>query len=365
MRVRSRTLVLTGFVAVVAASAVVGWWFLWPRYLLWSARRAAAGGNLVRAEEALRQFLTLEAEHPEARFLYAQVLRRQGRLRDAQQAFGRAVDQGLPQSAEREREYGLLLTRDEFARAEPLLVRQLDADAADGEVVQALVGGYLKAHRWHELEAVLSRWLQVEPGQPDALLQRAQARMEQEHFADAVQDFRALLRESPDHFHARLLLAHCLLSEARMGEAESELLACRQLRPDQAEPLVGLAACAVERNDLNKAQTLLNQARALEPDSTFVLNEVGDLHLFRQRYDLAVPVFELILRLDPRNRAAHLKLAQALIQTGDPKGAAEHEQRYQDLVAENARREENRLRRGPGESAPRAAAGASRAGATP
>jgi tetratricopeptide (TPR) repeat protein len=353
MALQRRHALLAGFVVVVAALAATGLWFLWPSYLLWSARRAAAAGNLVRAEEALRQFFRLESDRPEARFLFAQVLRRQGRLRDAQQAFERAVELSLPEGEEREREYGLLLARDEFSRGEPLLKRRLEAHPDDREVLQALVAGYLRAHRWQDLEAVLSQWLQIEPDQPDLLMQRAQARMEQQHFGRAVEDFRNVLRQSPDHFHARLLLAHCLLSDARMDQAEAELLACRQLRPDQAEPLVGLAVCAVEHNDLNKAQTLLSQARGLDPDSTFVLNELGDLHLFRQRYDLAVPVFELILRIDDKNREAHLKLAQALRQTGDLNGAHDHERRYQELRDETAKDGRKRRPGDPHGRAPR------------
>src|SRR5207248_7018444 len=126
-----------------------------------------------------------------------------------------------------------------------------------------------------------------------------QARLEAREFGKAADDFRAVVRRAPEHFQARLLLAHCLLSDARMAEAEPELLVCRQLRPEAVEPLVGLASCAVERGDLNQAQALLRKALALDPGSTLALNEQGELHLLRQRYDLAVTVFEDVVRRDP------------------------------------------------------------------
>jgi len=150
------------------------------------------------------------------------------------------------------------------------------------------------------------------------------------------------LAAGPNHFRARLLLAHSLLSDARMADAEAELLICQGLRPDRVEPLVGLATCAVERGDREQARARLERALALDPSSTLALQEQGNLYLRDQRYDLAGPVFQRVVRLDPRDKQAHLKLAQVLRQQGDPEGARKHEEAYRELDQEESQQSKGR-----------------------
>ena len=94
----------------------------------------------------------------------------------------------------------------------------------------------------------------------------AQLRKDAEMFTEAADDCRFILRQDPKDYHARFLLAHCLLSDAHMAEAESELLVCQKIRPADSRPVLGLAHCAVDRGDLERAQTLLSQALQLNPN---------------------------------------------------------------------------------------------------
>src|SRR5439155_16939484 len=204
----------------------------------------------------------------------------------------------------------------------------------DFEVLHALARGYARRGRWREADDAYSRCLELRPDQTTVLFERGRARLEARELAKAAAVFREVVRQLPEHFQARLLLAHCLLSYARMAEAEPELLVCRQLRPEAVEPLVGLASCAVERGDLNQAQALLQKASALDPGSTLVLVDQGELYMLRQRYDLAAAVLEAAVERDPRDKRAHLRLAQALRQNGDPSRAQEHVRRYEELDRE-------------------------------
>jgi tetratricopeptide (TPR) repeat protein len=106
-----------------------------------------------------------------------------------------------------------------------------------------------------------------------------------------------------------------------------------------------LATCALEKGELDNAQKLIQEALAIVPDSAMALRIQCSLYLRRQRHDLAIPLFEALIKLNSRDKEAHLKLAQALSQTGDQNRAQEHLQVFQQLDRQDAERE-RRLRLG-------------------
>jgi tetratricopeptide (TPR) repeat protein len=325
----------------VPSTVVVGWWFHGPahreRSLRAAADQALAADNPAGAEESLRELIRLEPKSKETRLRHATALRRLGRKNDAVDALARAMQLGLTKE-EGLREFGLLFAEDDFPSAEGALNEVLKKDPGDAEVLEALTKGYAKQQRWREAEQACTRWLAVRPERTDVLLERATLRKENDQFADAVADCRELLRRQPEHYFARLLLAHCLMSEADLEAAEPELRRCRELRPDRPEPLIGLAACAVGREDYDGAQALVARALQLDPHSLPALLEQGDLYLRRQRYAEAVPLFEEVVRLYPRQKQGHLKLAQALRYTGKLEQAKRHELVYQELDREEEQR---------------------------
>ena len=331
----SKHILLSGGLGVALTAAILlGWWYGWPVYQLRAAQRAYAAGNFLKADELLQRLLLVVRDRTDAYYLHARVLRRLKRTYDALAALDHARELGLPDSGETRRERTLLLAQDYFDQAEPELERALGENPADEEVLDALESGYARSGRWPQLEAVCTRRLQLRPDRVESHFQRAQARIQNERLAEAEADFREVLRRAPEHYHARLYLAHCLLASARIAEARPELLKCRQLRPDSPDPLVGLAVCAEEQNDLEGAQSYLSKARALDPASPLVLKELGNLLMFRQRYDLALDVLATLVSINPRDKGAHLRLAQALRHTGDSEQAKEHERRYQELEKE-------------------------------
>ena len=165
--------------------------------------------------------------------------------------------------------------------------------------------------------------------------------MDTRQFLDAINDFRDVLKESPESFRARLGLALSLLSEARVSEAEPELRICQQMRPDSPEPIIGLAECAMERGDFLKARTLLGQALELDPVSIPAMQDLGNLNLLQKNYEAAVFNFSQILRLAPNDMQANLKIAQALNYLGRKEEARPYEERYKLLDRESMERLKN------------------------
>jgi predicted Zn-dependent protease len=295
------------------------------------AHRALEAGNRQRAEELLRPLVRERPGDTTVALLYARVLRGLRRYDQAELALQHAVDCGLDRSVAR-RELALLLAEQNLPRdAEGILQQVVREYPDDEEVLQTIAQGYARHRRWLEAEPLWGRLSELRPNEIEPLLQRGLVRMEAHHHEAATEDFRRVLARNPNHFQARLSLAHCLLSEAQMPEAEAELLVCRRMRPDRPEPLVGLAGCALENADPATAEQRLTEALELDRGSPLVLHAVADLHLRRGRYDLAEEVLAVLVKAQPDDKQGHLQLAQVYRRKGELKLAAQHEQRYQEL----------------------------------
>ena len=342
MRRRLHFLLVAAAIILIPLIIAVWWWFYWPTFhrnrLLADARRLLDAGQPARAEEALLPLIKEQPDDLRVQFLYAQALRRSGRNREASIALQRSVQLGLPES-EGLREYALVQAAGDFKLAEGALQKVLQAEPNDAEAAEALARGYARSQRWLEAERSFTHLLDREPERQEFRLGRAKVRLELGRYDPAAADLRKLLEVAPKHFEARLLLAHCLLSNAHVAEAEKELLLCRKLQPAHAGPLIGLANCALEQGELDRAQKLIQEAVTLAPLDPLALHVQGTLFLRRQRYDLAIPVYERLLTRNPRDKEAHLKLAQALSQTGALARAQEHQDKFQQLDRAEAERE--------------------------
>jgi predicted Zn-dependent protease len=339
---REGCLLLVIVTVLLPAVAAAAWYRYGPAYrqarLLSEGESALADGRWGAAEAALQALLAEQPDQVHARYLYAQALRRRGKTSAAETALARAQQKGLGE-AEARREQGLLLARRNFTEAAPVLGRVADDNPQDVEVHQALAEGFARNGQWAEADEAYTRWLKQEPHQVEALFERGQVRREAGRLGQALADYRAVLELAPNHYRARLMLADCLLSTGRLAEAEAALLVCRQLHPDSAAPLIGLSICALEEPDrdrsrLYRAELLLREALNLEPTSVPALKKQGDVQMIRGRYDLAVGLFEAVVRLEPRDRKGHLSLAQALRQTGNEERARQHAARYEELGRE-------------------------------
>ncbi len=323
-------------VVISLAGAVVLAWLNWPLNPLAQARNAVAAKDLTKAEAILKQLTQREPNNRQAKFLYAQVLRRLKLPGEAETALTQAVGQN-PQDLDGRRELALVRAAQQFTPVvEKHLLWVLERKPDDVEVLQVLAEGCARSERFVEAERFFTRWIEREPDSLDAWLGRGKTRLDAvksftARAGDAAADFREVLRRAPDHFEAHLFLAHSLLTDAHMAEAKEELLICRRLRPERLEPLIGLASCAVEDRAWDEAQALLDQILTTEPWSVYALIMQGDLHLRRQQFEQAIPVFRKVLVLDPRNTGARIKLAQALRYTGQLEEAKKQERLYQEL----------------------------------
>ena len=323
-------------VALVAISGLIAasaWMLsssdLWPTPTR-EAELALNAGNLPRAGILLSRVIQDDPRQAHARLLYARFLRLSGMPRDADVALAKAMDLGVPE-ASLWREYGLLLADSDFHKAEPILIKALQAHPGDRELLRVLTDGLSRQGNWPKAAEFYEQWLKLEPDRTEALMGRSRALVQSGQALEAASELLSILARNPDDYDARMLLANCYLSNADMKEAEPELERCRRLRPDRPEPLAGLAGCAVERDELVRAHELLDQAVNLDPSSILALSSRGNLALNLRQYDLALADFRRVVALDPDNKQGHLSLAQLFRRSGDREKAEEHEQAYRRL----------------------------------
>jgi cytochrome c-type biogenesis protein CcmH/NrfG len=337
MNTSSRKVVLfAGPILLLVTIGAAVWWLLWPRYVIKRAEESLAAGDLVKAEELLKQLTGRRPKQPRAFFLYAQLMRRTNRHQEALEALRQALKLGYPKT-EGHRELALNEAAiNPLSSVEANLRKLLEEDPNDWEILQVLAERATRNDQWNDADVYYTRLRELQPDNNEYLLERGKARLTAARlsFGDmkaAAADFREILRRLPDHFEARLYLAQCLLSDAKMVEAKKELLTCRALQPNRVEPMLGLATCALEDQDWNEVQALLNRALKLEPNSVMALTMQGDLELRWQNHNQAIATYSKALRIDPRNKGVNLKLAQALRLSGRLEEAKAQERRFQEL----------------------------------
>jgi tetratricopeptide (TPR) repeat protein len=337
MTLRQQTWLVLLVVFLLGAGVAAGWYVYWPRFhrdrQLALAEKSLAANDLEGAEAILRPLARNEPDHLRTQLLFAQVLRRMGRLRDAVGPLGLASKLGLPED-QAKREFALIESHGHFPKVENLLLGILHDHPTDSEVLEALAQGYARRGRWYDAERVYTQWLEADPARQETRFERGTVRAQARMFEKAAEDFHAVVERDPANFQAHLMLANCLLNDALIASAQAELQTCRQLRPERSEPFVGLAKCAIERQEWDQARDLLVKALSLDPKSPLALGELANFYMLRKRYDLAVGTLNQLLVLTPRDKQAHLNLAQALRFQGKLEEAQEHSRRYQELEDE-------------------------------
>ncbi len=109
------------------------------------------------------------------------------------------------------------------------------------------------------------------------------------------------------------------------------------LRPDSVLAHLRRAETYQRRGEIDEAARDLRTAAALDPTATRPLDELGDVMYQRQRYHLAIEMYENCLKLDERSPRVQYKLALARYRDGDVNGtiaAVRQALRLDDLMAD-------------------------------
>lgn len=326
-----------------------------PIKLFEQGQNAHAHGDFAKAVEYYDQAIKLKLEFPEAEFQKGNALVSLNRLPDAEAAFRRAIGQrknwALPYSS-----LGQLLIRlNRLADSEQVLRQALQLEPNNTQTLRALAdvrfrsgdakeAAALAQRATQEKDAPVSTWvllamaqratgdkvaaktsldhvLQIEPDNVAALLERADTRITEADWDNAVADLKKAEKIKPGD---RLILSRLFDIYQRTGKAaEAEQLAqalgikntSTAASPTGEIQVIGTAAEIEQANDADpaKARQALEQLLIKNPRNAMLMAKLGGSY----RTDDPAKSLEYYRRaneLDPKNADYATGYAAALVQ---------------------------------------------------
>ncbi len=275
-----------------------------------------------QALEAVKLWVELEPEHPEANNTLATLLIRQGRPAAAVPHLAVVARQGLQPN------FPILLggfrelsKADKQALADA--VASLAEDFADDTrllLTRALILDELE--QGDAASAVLEQLFALEPGQPQALLLDAKLRLQADHPAPFQRVEQALVA-APDNSALRLQYARLLTrSDADAARRQFEILSAQS--PRDGDLLLSLALLNQDHGDTLAAKAYLRQVLALEQRVDEANYYLGRIAEDEGRPDEAIAAYSRVEDPDSREfYSARGRVGRMLIQRGESSASAE------------------------------------------
>jgi tetratricopeptide (TPR) repeat protein len=190
-------------------------------------------------------------------------------------------------------------------------------------VGQRLLECYLATGEQEQALAVAQKLRQLAPDDPDVLYLAAKVYMSLWSGA-----FQRMMGKDPNSLPVRLILAEGLEAQERFAEAANEYREILKTSPQRAGIHYRLARMIL-RSDLSadadqKALAELRRELEINPAHAGALTEIGEIHLKRSQLEGASRAFSQAVSLQPGDAAARVGLARVLIAERQWSKALEH-----------------------------------------
>lgn len=149
------------------------------------------------------------------------------------------------------------------------------------------------------------------------------------NYSEAEKQYRALLATYPYETEARALLLYVLYAEGRYKDALVEADALTSQDPGDETAWSSAAELNLKLGHYDQADQTIARLLGIAPDNPNALFLAGDSHFYREQYDLAVPQYEKVLKLDPALGAAVRRLAEIDVLRDKPVAAL---QRLEEML---------------------------------
>jgi tetratricopeptide (TPR) repeat protein len=202
--------------------------------------------------------------------------------------------------------------REAFDQAVKLDPRNVEALNGQGRV-------FMNEGRYAEALARFDTALESDANSAETIANDAEAKIGLERLADAKQQLVAARERFPKSVPVLLLLARAEQHLGNNDAAEADLrtaLACVDPgRADALRPYVAMSELLSARGRLADARAMLDEARKKLPPSATLERAFGEISELQGDYDAAITHYKAALAKDPKDAAAHFKLAVALRRT--------------------------------------------------
>jgi protein O-GlcNAc transferase len=222
-------------------------------------------GRLPQAEQAFRQVLGAQAQHPGALYFLGAIAYQQQRYAIAAQYFRQAVA-AQPSDATFQSSLGAAYQALElFAEAERCHQRALALDPHNAMVLNNLGITLVSLRRREEAIAVFQQAIQLSPDDPELLNNLGAALRTQKRYDEAIDYYRQALVLRPNFAQAHHNLGTVLQAQGLLAEAADSFQQALELQPDWASARLSLGAALAEQGRLDEAQQCLLHALRLKP----------------------------------------------------------------------------------------------------
>jgi len=271
------------------------------------AHRMMAGSyfqtdDYAHAQHALEAWLRIQPDNVEAYVLLGRVLGESGHPAEAERALRRGFDLdpcSLPAASALAR---MLLAAGRAGDVRELLEPLFQARRANPEVLMLYGHALMTLGQPLPAEAVLRRWLQLEPNSDDARLRLAAVLADTDRYADAAAQARASIAKAGKTPEAGFLLARALMGQCRFEEAETELRQVVRAQPAHATAQANLSELVWMRSaDADIACAELDAALQKQPRLHSLRICKARLLLSAQRAKDALATIETGLRLTEKD----------------------------------------------------------------
>lgn len=221
-----------------------------------------------------------------------------------------------------DRQAGLEMARaGSFTKAEPLLLKALDRDPNDAEVVEELAKGYTDTNS-DRAEELLTRWVTLRPDDSTAIKARMAFYTRHKQTEKAAADARRLVELEPSNVEARRALLKADFDAGHFAEAEEHCRALLEADPRDPGLRADLAQIRNARGDSAGAAAILDQLIAENPRNWRALFARGIMYDEAGDSVKAVELLRKVVAGDrTRQRTGGYQLAMALERAGQPEEA--------------------------------------------
>jgi tetratricopeptide (TPR) repeat protein len=311
-----------------------------------SARQELAERHFLRANADFQVCIEYWPNDPELRFQSARALRR-GALMGSfapnweEQALGQLrVCEHLdypPEDIDLERML-LVAMRSDLAGVETRLLGLVTEEHPDAALIlETLTPLYLTQFQVPRAYMCASQLVASEPEIPYAYYWRGVARELFNANERAMEDYRRALELDPDLGEARHRLADLLLAGQHYEEANEHIRTLLRQQPNDPVLLLSWARAIRGQGELNRPEIILEQLLEQNPNSAPALEELGKLAMARGKIQDAVGYLLSALQNSPRLAQANYSLYLCLVRLGRTEEAAPYVKRFQEIDADNQR----------------------------
>jgi tetratricopeptide (TPR) repeat protein len=341
-----RTLRNAGRLAVAGLLLLLIGFALWlgGRHFLaeYHVRQAATALQRQRYRQALDEYqeaIRYSPDSPDLHLLAARTARQAGDVPIAREQLRccRELQKGVSEEQQLE-EYLLRAQTGDvdvvYPYLQPYLVKEGPLTPL---VLEALVRAYMAKYRPELAWKCLTRWLELEPDNVEAIFRRATWYTQQQDTRKAAPEYARVLDLDPLRTDARLVYAEILRVDKKTEEAAEQYRGVLRQTPRDPTAMLGLAQCDVELGKAEEARGPLAAIPEEQQDTADVLAVRGIVELRCDRPEEAEPLLRRALVRDPGHFDACYNLMLCLRQVGRQEEAGAMNARFRQIDADQKR----------------------------